>query len=76
MGVARQKIWGGPTETYGNEKYYYFWVHKQCAKHTPSREVWGHAPTGKFWKISAIYKIESGSNFGHDIIIHSLKSVV
>jgi len=48
MGVARQKFEGGPTESYGNEKYYYLWVHKQCAKLTPSRGVWGHAPTGKF----------------------------
>ena len=44
----------GPTESYDNEKYYYLWVHKQCAKHTPSRGIWGHSPTGKFWKISAI----------------------
>ena len=54
MGVARQKIWGGPTESYGNEKYYYCWVHNICAKHTPSKGAWGHAPTGKFWKISPI----------------------
>ena len=56
MGVGRQKIWGGPTENYGYEKYYYFWVHKQCAKHTPSRGKGGLGayPHRKFLKISAI----------------------
>ena len=36
-GRSKAKKLRGPTESYGNEKYYYFWVHKQCAKHTPSR---------------------------------------
>jgi len=31
------KILRGPTESYGNGKYYYLWVHNQCVRHTPSR---------------------------------------
>ena len=50
MGIAKQKNWGGPTESYGNKKYYYFWVDKQCAKHTPSTVVWGMPPQENFEK--------------------------
>jgi len=50
MGVARQKIWGESTESYGNGKYYYLWVHKQCVKHTPSRWSGGMPPQENFEK--------------------------
>ena len=42
-GHSKAKNLRGATKNYGNKKYYYFWVHKQCAN-TPSRGVWGHAP--------------------------------
>jgi len=54
IGIAMKKNWGEPTESYGNEKCYYLWVHKQSAKHTPSRGSGGMPPQENFWKISAI----------------------
>ena len=47
-GRSKAKNLMGAPESYGNEKYYYFWVHKQCSKPTSSSGVWEHAPTGKF----------------------------
>ena len=41
-----KKFERGP-ESYGNEKYYYFWVHKQYVKHTPSRGSGGMPPQEK-----------------------------
>ena len=62
-GRNKAKNLRGATESYGNEKYYYLWVHKQCAKHTPSRGGLGACPHRKILK-KKCYKIESGSKFG------------
>jgi len=62
-GRSKAKNLREATESYDNKKYYYFWVHKQCAKHTPFGGDLGAYPHRKILK-NKCYKIESESNFG------------
>ena len=46
-GRSKAKNLRGAHWSYGNEKYYYLWVHKQCAN-TPSRGSGGMSPQENF----------------------------
>jgi len=62
MGVARQKILGGPTESYGNENIITF-RYTNSVQSTLLLGGSGGMPPQENLKTKC-YKIESGRNFG------------